>query len=264
MKSSFCRHEFIRLALASTVLSTLLLSGCESTGSSEGRQMGARTGAVVGLTMGALTGEAKYAAAGMAAGAVAGGAAGAWRDYEEERQDYRAETLAAAIASNNSGGAGEAPQGWNEINSFIGSWRVSLWGLDENGTRVDATAQATSSLDTTESVTFRFSDLSSAVINEPNFGSTTLRFQADRGFELINTFTTSPEGNRYVGHFDNASNKYVFFYAGADDSTYSGVKRTDYRLELTMIGGDVMIIQTWANVDGADKMIQSYRLTRQA
>ena len=246
---------------------SILLTACKTTDPNDrntGTRRGATTGAILGLTMGAMTGEAKYAAAGAVAGGVAGGAAGNWSDYQNERDDYRTETLAAAIASKDSGGEGEAPEGWDEINSFIGTWQVSIWGLDDEGTRVDGTAMATSSLNTTESITFKFTDLKSDAISESDFGTSTLSFSSDRGFELVNHFVTSPEGNRYVGHYDNANGKYIFFYAGTDNETFSGVKRTDWRMEMKMVGGDVIIFETWANVGGQDKQIHSYRLVRKS
>ena len=177
-----------------------LSAGCKTDdGLSEGTKKGARTGALVGLTMGALTGDAEYAVKGAIAGGVAGGAAGNMQDYRMDREDYRAETLAAAIATQNQGGQGEAPQGWNEINSFIGNWNVILWGLDNEGNRVDASAKASSALNTTESITFTFTDFKSEPLNSDNFGSATLSFSSDRGFELLTNFSLSPEGNRFVG-----------------------------------------------------------------
>jgi hypothetical protein len=230
---------------------------------SEGTRKGAAAGALVGLTMGALTGDAELAAKGAIAGGVTGGAAGYLGDYQADRQDYRTDTLAAAIASRNNGGQGEAPAGWTDIDSFIGTWRATMWGLDANGNRVDGTSKAVSSLDSTSSVTFRFNDFEFYGMNEANFGQTTLRFKADRGFEMINEFISSPSGNRYVGHFDNASGKYMFFYAGANDETYTGVKRSDYRLEMRMIGGDVIVFETFGPVNGNETVLHSYRLVRQ-
>jgi len=247
----------------------LLLSGLMAVGhaqdsqkENEGRKRGARGGALIGLTMGALTGDAGLAAAGAAAGAVAGGVAGSWRDYEEDRADYRAETMAGAIAGKDSGGDGEAPEGWHDIDAFVGQWTVSLWLLDTQGNRIDATSDAVSSLDSTKSVTFRFANFQSDGFEEPVTGSTTLRFQKDRGFELLNAFSIAPEGNRYVGHFDNTAGKYEFFYAGSNQSTYTGFKRTDYRLEMKMIGGDVIVWDTFVADGGGEKKIQSYRVTR--
>jgi len=248
---------------------TLLLSGLLAVGhaqderkDNEGRKRGARGGALLGLTMGAITGDAGMAAAGAAAGAVAGGVAGSWKDYEEDRADYRSETMAGAIAGRDSGGDGEAPEGWHDIDAFVGQWTVTLWLLDTQGNRIDATAEATSTLDTTKSVTFRFANFRSAAFDEPVTGSSTLRFERDRGFELLNAFSIAPEGNRYVGHFDNAGNKYEFFYAGSNQSTYTGHARTDYRLEMKMIGGDVIVWETFVADGSGEKKVQSYRVTR--
>jgi len=256
------------LPLAGRLASVLLLSGLMVAGhadqapENEGRKRGARGGALIGLTMGALTGDAGMAVAGAAAGAVAGGVAGSWKDYEQDREDYRAETMAGAIASRDSGGDGAAPEGWHDIDAFVGKWIVNLWLLDPEGNRVDATAEATSSLDSTKSVTFEFSNFQSDAFEEPVTGSSTMRFERDRGFELLNVFSIAPEGNRYVGRFDNAAGKYEFFYAGSSQETYTGFKRTDYRLEMRMIGGDVILWETFVADGSGEKKIQSYRVTR--
>lgn len=252
-----------QLARAAALAGFLLfIAACASDGMSEGTRRGAATGALVGLTMGALTGDAEFAVAGAVAGGIAGGAAGNWSDYQNDRQDYRTDTLAGAIAARSSGGQGEAPDMWHDIDSFVGEWQVSMWSIDASGARIDATARAESSLNTTRSVSFRFSDFRSDSFSDDVTGSTTISFSADRGFELLNQFSTSSEGNRYVGHFDNQANKYKFFYAGSNQDTYTGVKRQDYRLELQMIGGDVMVLETWAAVGSEERRIQSYRLTR--
>ena len=247
-------------ALAALLLN---LTSCAADGMSDGTKRGARSGALVGLTLGALTGDASLAAAGVVAGGVVGGAAGNMKDYEMDRQDYRTDTLATAIATKDSGGQGEAPPSWDNIDSFVGEWNVNMWWTDASGTRVDATANAKSSLNTTQSVTFNFSNFRSDSFSESITGSTTISFQQDRGFELLNHFSTSPEGNYFVGHFDNPANKYEFFYAGSDQATFTGVRRGDYRLEMQMIGRDVMVMETWAAVGNDEKRIQSYRLTRE-
>lgn len=228
----------------------------------EGKKRGRRSGALVGLTLGALTGDAKLAAAGAIAGGVTGGAAGNMQDYQNDRDDYRAETMAAAIASKDSGGQGEAPSGWDTIDNFVGNWKLSVWGLDVDGERHDASAAAVSSLNTTTSVSFRYSGFQSESIADDVSGTTTLSFSADRGFELVNALSTAEGGNRYVGHYDNAAGKYHFYYAGSNLDTFSGIQRTDYRIDMQMIGADVIVIETWATVGAEDKRIQSYRFTR--
>ena len=79
---------------------------------------------------------------------------------------------------------------------------------------------------------------------------------------MVNQVSINAEGNRYVGHYDNSANKYVFLYAGSNQETFSGVKRADYRIEMRMVGGDVITLETWGTVGTEDKRIQSYRLTR--
>lgn len=230
--------------------------------SDEGKKRGRRSGALLGLTLGALTGDAKLAAAGAVAGGAAGGAAGTMRDYDNDRDDYRSETLAAAIATKDTGGQGEAPDGWHSIDAFVGKWKVSMWALDSDGNRIDGSADSASSLDSTTSVTFHHSNFVANDFEEDITGDTTFSFHSDRGFEMINSFTLSDEGNRYVGHYDNNAGKYQFFYAGSDQDTFSGIQRTDYRVVMQMIGDAVIVIETWVTVGTEDQRIQSYRFTR--
>ncbi len=139
---------------------------------------------------------------------------------------------------------------------------LTLWWLDETGARIDGQALANSTLDTTRSVTFQITDFASGELAEPELGSTQLSFSPDRGFEMVNVFAVHPEGNRYVGHYDNDARKYKFYYAGTNAETYSGIQRTDFRLEMQLRGGDVILIETWAMLGSEDKRVQSYRLTR--
>jgi hypothetical protein len=112
-----------------------------------------------------------------------------------------------------------------------------MWALSPDGERIDATAEARSALDNTSSVTFQFSDFSSNQIS----GEVSMRlsFDKDKGFEMLNQFSTGQKGNRYVGHYDNQASKYIFLYAGSNQDTFSGVQRTDFRLEMQMVGNDV-------------------------
>ena len=157
--NQLCDHRSPHKLIIVAALSALLVLGCAETSErNKGVRYGAAGGALVGLTMGALTGDGKYAAAGLAAGAVAGAAAGAYDDYRNDRQDYRAETIAGAIAQRDKGGDGEAPKGWDEIDAFIGKWNVSMWFINDKNERIDANAKAVSSLDSTKSITFKFSE----------------------------------------------------------------------------------------------------------
>ena len=253
------------LSFAVLLGAALLVAGIHEVTASnhaEGRKRGARGGALLGLTMGAVAGDARWAAAGAVVGGVAGGVAGDWADYQDDREDYRTETLAGAIASKSDGGEGQAPAGWNEIDAFVGDWQVTMWSLDAEGERYDATAKAVSRLDTTSSITFTYSDFVADELDLEVTGTTSLSFSPDRGFEMINHFSSSDEGNRFVGNFNNGDNKYVFFFAGSDQETFTGIQRTDYRLEMQMVGGDVIVLETWAAVGSEEKRVQSYRLTR--
>ena len=258
MRSSVKSSSLIVFA----ILTIFTVTSLAQSSTNEGRKRGARGGALLGLTMGVVAGDAGLAAAGAVVGGVAGGIAGDFQDYQEDQKNYRAETLADAIGSKEGGGEGEAPQAWSEIDAFVGSWNVSMWSLDADGNQIDATAKATSALNTTRSVTFTYSDFSADNIDLEITGTSTLNFAPDRGFELVNHFSTGEEGNRFVGNYDNADNKYIFFYAGTDTETFTGAKRTDYRLEMKMVGADVIVLETWAAVGGEDKRLQSYRLVR--
>ncbi len=238
---------------------------------------GAIGGAVIGATSGILLGDAGLAFKGAAMGAVAGGVSGAAVDYRNDVIDRRMEyqnaqesernaTMAAAVASINSDGTSNAPVGWRDIDAFVGNWVVTGTSVVESGGTTDFSAVATSSLDSTQSVTFVISDLETGLGDAlPGTAYITLDYDVEVGFRLSTRADDGDEANLFVGYYDNDSKRYVYFYAGSAGSgdNFTGISREDFQIHVRMMGKNVISAETVINDGLQTRKIQAYKLTRQ-
>jgi hypothetical protein len=228
---------------------------------------GAAGGALVGLTMGALAGDASLAAKGAAMGAVAGGVSGSMVDLENSRDNARTDTMADAVAGINTGGGAPVaaeparPQTWDRLNQMVGTFRADIWGLDEEGNRVSATARVTGSLQTTSSVRLNIDEFDAAGIDGTDeiTGSSTLSYDPDGGYEMLNDVSTLVANARWVGERLTGEERYSFFYAGSSGNEVL----VDRRIELRFIGQDVFILETRVPDGSGEKTVQQFRFTRQ-
>jgi hypothetical protein len=253
------------------VLALLSPLGCGAIeGDTRGAKRGAIGGALIGVTMGALTGDAGLAAAGAAAGAVAGGVAGSMTDLESDRDTERTQITADAIAGRPAaaGAAPEAsqPQGWDQLDIFPGTWNCTIWGLDAEGNRLTATAKWTGSLVSTRAArlsldSFDLADFDDAVDAQLT-GHCQLSYDPTNGYELVNVFATTPDDQRWVGERVGGEARYNFYYVGTSDTGNLGSVRRENRVELRFVGRDLFFVDTYAQRDGAEIQIQSYRFTR--
>ncbi len=235
---------------------------------------GAIGGALIGATAGILLGDAELAVKGAAMGAVSGGVSGAAVDYRNDVMDRRQEyqnaqenernaTMAAAIASINSDGTSNAPAGWRDIDAFIGEWNVAGTSVIANGGTTDFSAVATSRLDSTQSVTFMISDVSTGLGDSvPGAAYITLDYEVDEGFRVLTRADGEDEANRFVGYYDNDSKRYVFFYAGGSGDNFTGISREDFQIHIRMVGKNVINAETVVSDGLQTRKIQVYKLTR--
>ncbi len=243
-------------------------AGMDATG------QGAVGGAVLGATAGILLGDAGLAAKGAAMGAVSGGVSGAAIDYRNDVNDRRQEyqnaqenernaTMAAAVASINTDGTSNAPAGWRDIDAFVGEWGVSGTSVIASGGTTDFTGVASSRLDSTQSVTFRISDVKTGSGNSLSGAAyITLDYKVEEGFRLSTRADGDDEANRFVGYYDNDSKRYVFFYAGGSGDNFTGISREDFQIHVRMIGKNVISAETVVSDGLNTRKIQTYKLTR--
>ena len=267
-------HPQLRVATFLTLAAVLLPLACESTGEgadNRGAKRGAATGALVGLTLGALTGDAGLAMKGAVAGGVTGGAAGSMQDLDSQRQTERTEIMADAIVGRGGGEpvpAASRPQTWDRLNVFPGKWSCSMWGLDEQGERVTATASWTGTLASTSTARLTLDEVDLAgfgddVDDDFGGGYSELSFDPEGGYEMLNVFTSTPDARRWVGERMSGEERYSFYYVGTEDTGHLGTARSQMRLELRFVGRDLFMLDTYSPEGSAEKQVQSYRFTRQ-
>ncbi|QFU24512.1 hypothetical protein FM038_021760 [Shewanella eurypsychrophilus] len=252
-----------------------VLSACASTSENgerdqnRGLKTGAAGGALIGLAMGAALGDASLAAKGAMVGAATGAAAGAAADYHNDREDHRNENATKNINVNGLGSSPIAaasvstiPQNWDKLDSFNGQWRVDVWALDAQGERIEASGVAKGSLAKTTAAELQFDELK--VNGEPHglTGKVQLAYTPNDGYSLITDFSHN-EQVRFSGEYNGASQRYSYYPVNAKGLTLNGADRHNMRLELRFAGKDVFLVDTFTQIKGEEKQIQSYRFTRQ-
>ena len=252
------------------------LSGCASTSDENGERdqhrglkTGAAGGALIGLAMGAVMGDASLAAKGAMFGAATGAAAGAAADYHNDREDYRNENSTKNININGlasapmaTGAASMVPQSWDKLDSFNGNWRVDIWALDAQGSRIEASGMARGSLTKTTAVELHFDALQ--VNGEPHSlsGRVQLAYTPSDGYSLETDFSNN-ELMRFSGELNVTNQRYSYYPVNVQGQTLNGDERNSMRLELRFAGKDVFLVDTFTQVKGEEQLIQSYRFTRQ-
>ena len=243
-----------------TFVATLTVSG-----QSEGDNRGAAGGALVGLTMGALTGDASLAAKGAIAGGVAGGVAGSMSDLESDRDSERTATMADAIAGkpSNAGAVEQTrPQTWSRLDGMIGDWNCAIWGLDEHGKRVTAASVWKGELASTKSIKLNLIEFDAEqfgddVDAEFGGGYSQISYDADKGYEILNVFSRTPDPQRWVGERLSGEERYSFYYVGGGQTALG-----NSRIEMRFIGTDMFLVQTMVSDGSGEKQVQEYRFTR--
>jgi hypothetical protein len=254
-----------------SVLVALLAVACNAMeeGDNRAAKRGAVGGALVGATMGAVTGDAGMAVRGAAVGAVTGGVAGSMADLENERENERTQTMADAIAGRPGAASSvetSRPTRWERIDDFIGEWNCSMWWLDAEGKRGTGTARFTGALVSSRSARLTLTGFDGAdlddTVDAAFTGHTDFSYDPDTSYQLVNEYSTTPEGQRWVGERLTGEERYSYYYVGVSTETQLGTVRSDNRIEMRFVGKDLIIVDTYTLRDGAEVQVQSYRLAR--
>ncbi len=259
--ASRCHKILLSTALAfgiSAVAGCANMQGDEN----EGARKGALTGAALGLAMGAITGDASLALKAAAVGGVAGAGAGTMADYENKQKNKRTETIAGGLAGNNNNAAQSQPENWPELEAMAGKWKVAIWAYNANGEKITATAEAYGQLQSFKQLTMSLENIDSTALAAPIRGQSVLSYSPDSGYEIRSSYSSDKQIQRYVGEKPKDQDGYHFYYAGSDENNAMGDKRSESRIELRLIGKDVIIIDTWQQADKQEAKVQSYRFTR--
>lgn len=230
---------------------------------------GAGLGAVAGLALGAMAGDA---AMGAAVGATMGATSGVAYEYDSRRADRRNNEMVAAITTNQQAGTAQAaptPQnetvaqsGKRHLDDFLGEWNISAWALRGDGTKISGTGKGKVIMDTKESARFSLSDLDVDGVTHDVDASAVLGYSERNGFTLECTSSAYQGTRKYVGEYIPQSNEYNFYPTDAASSTgTTGVVRSNIKTVIKA-SANMISINTFSMIDGAEVNIQSYRFTK--
>jgi hypothetical protein len=235
-----------------------------------GTRTGAMAGALAGLALGAAVGEA---GTGLAVGAAYGAAAGSMYDYGQSRQDDRTEMIAGGLAGRppgessgggETGGGGETvgDVGRRQMGSFAGDWKVDIWGLAADGSRLTAhgTASGMAAGDNGMRILFREVEVEGRD-EKLGGGSTLITYDPAQGFYLENNF--GDETLHFVGEYQPDRNAYMFYLSSGDGGSFEGgILYSSVRVELRIASPAMFIAEAFTLVDGKEVQIQQYRFTK--
>lgn len=250
--------NFPKKMTISALVALPLLVGCVNPGEDDANaatKQGAVGGALLGLTMGALLGEPDLAVKGAIAGGVAGGVAGASHDIQNNRENIRHDSRNDALGSMGSDSKEQSHNAtWEQLEYFVGKWNVGIQNhiVTTEHEKIDASGT--------------LSSLSSAEVVISN----------DLGLQLNASFSYATNGSQslnienksngtmasFVGEAYEGGNRVSFYPASIEEVIYADIPSQDVRLELSFIGRQVWLLDSYAFIDGKEQKIQTFRFTK--
>jgi len=245
------RDSSLRQTLIVGLTALLLVAGCASTPddsrAKQSAKSGAAIGAGIGLLLGVLSGDPEKAVAGVAVGAGIGAGQGAYEGWRQDQDDERTRQLVQAINANNAQQAATDAEERQreELTRFLGVWQMSGWVV-ENGRRLNVSAQVNGNVVMGNFVEMAWIDLKAEGFTGQIWGTSTLGYTQDKGFELSTRFNTLADSLDASGGF---------YDAGSRSFTWSdAAATTTIRFETP----DRFTAETRAN----GETVESYRFTR--
>ncbi|WP_194437537.1 hypothetical protein [Vibrio fluminensis] len=235
-----------------------LLAGCVTPGEDDpnaATKQGAVGGALLGLTMGALTGEPELAVKGAVAGGVAGGVAGASHDLQSNRDNIRHDSRNDAIATIGSGATqATTQQHWQQLENFVGKWNVNIQShvVTTEHQKISAQGQLAS-----------LSKADVAISNQQGLAlNASFSYEPNSGYQMQVENQAKNVAVNFVGDADQSTNKVSFYPTNVSDVIYADIPSQDVRLELSFVGDQVWLIDSYAHIDGQEQKLQTFRFTR--
>ena len=125
-----------------------------------------------------------------------------------------------------------------QLTRFLGIWQLDGW-VQEGGNRINVTAQVNGNVHMTYFVELAFIDLKAEGIDGQIWGTTTLGYNADTGYELNTRFNTMPDAIEVSGgRFDQGSRTFTF--ADAEGTTLISFETPDRFTLTTTMGGQTV------------------------
>lgn len=246
-------------AILCICLMASVITGCATTEEREnvkrGAAVGAVGGALTGLALGAITGDAELAAAGATAGEM--------YEYDQNRQDRRAEMVAESVGGAKKGETAD-DAGKRHMEDFMGDWKLDVWALGTDGKKISANGHAKVLMENKETARLEYKDIKADGYDQTLSGFSLLGYSPEEGFSLENEFSGSPDIRKYVGEYIPDKNIYNFYPLNTrEGETESGIIRSNVRIELRVSGNNLFVAETYTMIEGDEVIVQSYRFTRQ-
>ncbi len=247
-------HTFRSYLATALVIS--ILAGCAGNSKmGSGAKTGAVIGAGIGLLMGAVTGKSEAAAVGMAVGAGVGAGEGAYEGWKQDQDDQRTKQITDAIRESKQG-VGQQPSGnaetraREELTRFLGVWAMEGWIQEADEKRSNVQARVNADIQMSYFVELAYIDLKVTGVDKQIWGTSTIGYDKNNGYNIITRFNTIPEPLRSAGGtFDHNSRSFTF-------------KGPDYRLIFRFQSPDRFTAETFVTTGGEERKVESYTFTR--
>jgi len=247
-----------RSLLVVALIMSMLMS-CASNGTSKtgkGATTGAAVGAGIGLLIGVLAGDSRVAAAGVAVGAGVGAGQGAYEGWKQDQDDMRTQQITQAIKETKSSEAAQKPdvdesaRAREELTRFIGVWAMEGWVQEPGQERLSVRARVNADIQMSYFVELAYIDLKVTGMEGQVWGTSTIGYDKDDGYNISTRFNTLPEPLRTTGGtWDQSSRSFKFM-------------GPDYRLVVRFDTPDRFSVETLVPAGGREQQIESYTFTR--
>jgi len=244
---------FIVIALVLSLLAACASNSTSRTG--KGAATGAAIGAGIGLLVGVLSGDARKAVAATAIGAGIGAGQGAYEGWKQDQDDIRTKQITDAIQEAKQSG-GQQPSGdvesraRDELTRFIGIWAMEGWVEESGQGRLNVQARVNADIQMSYFVELAYIDLKVTGMDQQVWGTSTIGYDKNEGYNISTRFNTLPESMRATGGtFDQNSRSFTF-------------KGSNYRLIVRFQTPDRFTVETFATSGGSEQQVESYTFTR--
>lgn len=244
-----------RSFLAIALIISMLVGCAGNSKMASGAKTGAVIGAGIGLLMGALTGKSEAAAVGMAVGAGVGAGEGAYEGWKQDQDDQRTKQITDAIRESKQSGGQQLSvdaetRAREELTRFLGVWAMEGWVQEPGEERLNVQARVNADIQMTYFVELAYIDLKVTGVDKQVWGTSTIGYDKDNGYNITTRLNTIPEPLRSIGGtFDQSSRSFTF-------------QGPDYRLNIRFNTPDRFTVETFVITGGGERQAESYTFTR--
>ena len=205
-----------------TVLAALLATACacgpDESRARQGAKSGAAIGAGIGLLLGVLSGDSEVAARAVAVGAASGAVHGGYEGWRQDQDDERTRQITQAIKDTQRSNLDDDARQREELTRFLGVWQMTGWLQEPGQNRIGVSAQVNGNVHMSYFVELAWIDLQAEGFDGTVWGTTTLGYDADSGYEMNTRFNTVPDSLEVSGGSFSSGNR-TFTFADAEAVT---------------------------------------------